>query len=204
MWKIPAKKRTTRIVSASAVKRVLDLLSVYPPTHLKMFGQKRNTHKLLRSNHPYYRNVAKHLWENLRLLNSKILSIFGSTHLWTHTFCNVVCQVTLPCVSYRLQFTISTSLCCYSFRAEFLIKWFYSAHTSGWGTWSKLRGNEFIKPATVTIRLNQLTTLVKVVTIPISFPKLYLKEHSKTFIGHNMAHLQMRSNSINSGFVMRQ
>ncbi len=35
MWKIPAKKRTTRIVSASAVKRVLDLLSVYPPHSLE-------------------------------------------------------------------------------------------------------------------------------------------------------------------------
>ncbi len=34
MWKMPAKKRIqTRIVSASAVKRVLDLLSVCPATH---------------------------------------------------------------------------------------------------------------------------------------------------------------------------
>ncbi len=62
MWKMPAKKCIqTRIVSASAVKRVLDLLSVCQATHLKMFREIRNTHKLLRSNHPYYRNVAKHL-----------------------------------------------------------------------------------------------------------------------------------------------
>ncbi len=34
MWKMPAKKCVqTRIVSASAVKRVLDLLSVCPATH---------------------------------------------------------------------------------------------------------------------------------------------------------------------------
>ncbi len=40
MWKMQAKERIqsqTRIVSASAMKRVLDLLSVCPPTHLKMF-----------------------------------------------------------------------------------------------------------------------------------------------------------------------
>ncbi len=43
-------------------------LSVCPATHLKMFMQKRNTHKLLRSNHPYYRNVAKHLWRELQII----------------------------------------------------------------------------------------------------------------------------------------
>ncbi len=40
MWKMQAKERIqsqTRIVSASAMKRALDLLSVCPPTHLKMF-----------------------------------------------------------------------------------------------------------------------------------------------------------------------
>ncbi len=36
-------------------------LSVSPANHKMMFRQKRNTHKLLRSNHPYNRNVAKHL-----------------------------------------------------------------------------------------------------------------------------------------------
>ncbi len=80
MWKMPAKKRIqTRIVSASAVKRELDLLSVCPATHLKMFRQKRKTHKLLRSNHLFYKNVANISGENLRLLNSKIISIFRST-----------------------------------------------------------------------------------------------------------------------------
>ncbi len=41
MCKMPAKKRIqTRIVSASAVKRVLDILSVCLATHFKMFRQK--------------------------------------------------------------------------------------------------------------------------------------------------------------------
>ncbi len=66
MWKMPAKERIqTRIVTASAVKRVLDFrhrLSVCPATHTEDAQAKRNTHKLLGSNHPYYRNVAKHLW----------------------------------------------------------------------------------------------------------------------------------------------
>ncbi len=48
MWKMLAKERIqTRIVAASAVKRVLDFrhqLSVCPATHLKMFRQKINIH----------------------------------------------------------------------------------------------------------------------------------------------------------------
>ncbi len=68
MWKMPAKKR---------MKKVLDLLSVFPATHLKMFRQKRNTHKLLRSNHPYYRNVAKHLWRE-----PQIIKLEYSFHIW--------------------------------------------------------------------------------------------------------------------------
>ncbi len=52
--------RLRALVSASAVKRVLYFLSVCSATHLKMFRQKRNTHKLLHSNP--YRNVVKHLW----------------------------------------------------------------------------------------------------------------------------------------------
>ncbi len=120
MWKMPAKERIqTRIVSASAVKRLLDLLSVCPATHLKMFRQKRNTHKLLRSNYPYYRNVAKHLWRE-----PQIIKFENSFHIWINIgyICertlSAMSRVTLPCASYRLQFTVSTSLCCYSFRAE--------------------------------------------------------------------------------------
>ncbi len=69
MWKMPAKERIqTRIVSASAVKRVMDLLSVCPATHTEDVQVKRNTHRLLRSNHPYYRNVAKHLWRESQII----------------------------------------------------------------------------------------------------------------------------------------
>ncbi len=93
MWKMPAKKRIqTRIVSASAVKRVLDLLSVCPPTHLKMFRQKRNTHKLLHSNHPYYRNVAKHLWRE-----PQIIQFENSFHIWINI--GYICECTLSAMS---------------------------------------------------------------------------------------------------------
>ncbi len=81
-------------ISASAVKRVLDLLSVCPATHLKMFRQKRNTHKLLRSNHPYYRNVAKHLWRK-----PQIIKLENSYHIWINI--GYICERTLsemPCV----------------------------------------------------------------------------------------------------------
>ncbi len=78
MWIMPAKERIqTRIVSASAVKRVMNFLSVCPAAHLKMFRQKRYTHKLLRSNHPYYRNVAKYLWRG-----PQIITFENSFHIW--------------------------------------------------------------------------------------------------------------------------
>ncbi len=92
MWKIPAKERIqTRIVSASAVKRVLDLLSVCPATHLKMFRQKRNN-KLLRSNHPYYRNVAKHLWRE-----PQIIQFENYFHIWINI--GYICKRTLSAMS---------------------------------------------------------------------------------------------------------
>ncbi len=104
MWKMPAKERIqTRIVSASAVKREKDLLSIFPDTHLKMLRQKRNSHKLLRSNHPYYRNVAKHLWRE-----SQIIQLENYFHIWINI--GYICECTLsvmsrdmlPCASYRL------------------------------------------------------------------------------------------------------
>ncbi len=80
MWKMPAKKRIqTRIVSASAVKRVLDLLSVCPATHFKMFRQKEtpiNYYAVIILFTEMWQNISG---ENLRLLHLKILSIFGST-----------------------------------------------------------------------------------------------------------------------------
>ncbi len=113
MWKMPAKKRIqTRIVTASAVKRELDLLSVCPATHLEDVQAKKNK-KLLRSNHPFYRNVAKHLWRE-----PQIITFENSFHIWIN-----ICECTLFAMSrhvssntsvriYRLQLTISTSLCC--------------------------------------------------------------------------------------------
>ncbi len=72
MWKMPAKKHIqTRIVSASAVKRVLDLLSVCPAAHLKMFRQKRNYYAAIILITEMWQNISG---ENLRLLNWKILS----------------------------------------------------------------------------------------------------------------------------------
>ncbi len=93
MWKMPAKKRIqTRIISASSVKRVLNLLSVCPATHLKMFRQKRNTYKLLRSNHPYYRNVAKHHWRE-----PQIIQFENSFHIWINI--GYICERTLSAMS---------------------------------------------------------------------------------------------------------
>ncbi len=105
MWKMPAKKCIqTRIVSASEVKRELDLLSVCPPTHLKMFRQKRNTHKLLRSN-PYYRNVAKHLWKE-----PQIIQFENSFHIWINM--GYICERTLSAsnTSVRVLQTVTYNL----------------------------------------------------------------------------------------------
>ncbi len=120
MWKLPAKERIqTRIVSASAVKRVLDFrhqLLVCSATHTEDVQVKRNSHKLLRSNNPF-RNVSKHLWRE-----PQIIQFENAFHIWINT--GYICERTLSamsllCASYRLQLTITTSLCCYSFRAEF-------------------------------------------------------------------------------------
>ncbi len=125
MWKMSVKKRIQiRIVFASAVKRLLDLLSVCSATHVKMFMQKRNTHKLLRSNHPYYRNVAKYLWREFQIIQfeNDVHICINIGYICECTFCNVACHASvrvLQTVSYRLYLTISTSLYCYSFRAEF-------------------------------------------------------------------------------------
>ncbi len=68
----------------------------------------------------YYRNVTKHLWRE-----PQIIKFENYFHIWINI--DYICErtlstmsrVTLPCASYRLQFTMSTSLCCYAFRAEF-------------------------------------------------------------------------------------
>ncbi len=79
MWKMPAKKRIqTRIVSASAVKRVLDLRFA-PPLTWRCTGKKEtpiNYYAAIILITEMWQNISG---ENLRLFNSKILSIFGST-----------------------------------------------------------------------------------------------------------------------------
>ncbi len=113
---MPAKECIqTRIVSASAVKRVLDF-------RFEDVQRKINTHKLLCSNHPYYRNVAKHLWRE-----PQIIKFENSFHIWINM--GYICERAhsamsrvesrFRTLSYRLTFTITTSLCCYSFRAVF-------------------------------------------------------------------------------------
>ncbi len=75
MWKMPEKERIqTRIVAASAVKSAGLLASTFglPRHSLEDVQAKRNTHRLLRSNQ-MWQNISG---ENLRLLNSKVLSLF--------------------------------------------------------------------------------------------------------------------------------
>ncbi len=122
MWKMPAKERIqTRIVAASAVKRVIDLLSVCPPTHLKMFREKETPISYYATQQS---SLITEMWqnisgENLRLLHSKMLSIFGSTLAIFVNAHFLHCCVPPFCARLTVQLTIATSLCCYSFRAEF-------------------------------------------------------------------------------------
>ncbi len=53
---------------------------------------KRNTHRLLRSNHPYYRNVAKHLWRE-----PQIIKLENAFHIWINI--GYICERTLSAVS---------------------------------------------------------------------------------------------------------
>ncbi len=118
MWKMLAKESIqTRIVTASAVKRVLDFWhrhSVCPATHTEDIQAKRNTHKLLRINHPYYRNVAKrNLWRE-----SQIITFENAFHIWINigTFVNahfLQCHVSsntsmhiLQTATYNLNFIV--------------------------------------------------------------------------------------------------
>ncbi len=67
-----------------------------------------------------YRNVEKHLWRD-----PQIIKFENAFHIWINI--GYICEHTLSAVSrvnsrFRvrlLQLTITTSLCCYSFRAEF-------------------------------------------------------------------------------------
>ncbi len=78
MWKMPAKECIqTRIVSASAVKRELDLLSVCPPTLLKMFRQKETPISYYAAIILNYINVAKHIWREAQIITFEFFF-----HIW--------------------------------------------------------------------------------------------------------------------------
>ncbi len=95
---MPTKERIqTRIVSASAVKRVPDLFSVCPPTHLKSSGKKEtpiNYYTAIIRITDMCKNISG---ENLRLLHSKMLSIFGSTSATSVNAHFLQCRVSRFC-----------------------------------------------------------------------------------------------------------
>ncbi len=64
MWKMPAKERIETIIVSSEESAGLSVPPPPPPHSLEDVQVKRNTRRLLHSNHPYYRNVAKHLWRD--------------------------------------------------------------------------------------------------------------------------------------------
>ncbi len=95
MWKMPAKEHIqTRIVSASAVKRVLDFrhqLSVCPATHLKMFRQKETPIGYYAAIILNYRNVAKYLWRE-----PQIIKFENAFHIWINI--GYICERTFSAV----------------------------------------------------------------------------------------------------------
>ncbi len=108
MQKMPAKERIqTRIVSASAVKRVLDFRFA-PPFTWRCSGKKKHPEATTQQS-ALITNVAKHLWREPQIITfENAFNIW--INLWTHTFCNVACRVTLPrvlqTVIYNLNFIV--------------------------------------------------------------------------------------------------
>jgi len=107
MWTMPAKDTFKNKISRSISGEEGAGLSASTfgwPRHSLDVQAKTNTHKLLRSNHPYYRNVAKHLWRE-----PQIITFENALHIWINigyicerTLSAMSCQVTLPRASYRL------------------------------------------------------------------------------------------------------
>ncbi len=78
MWKMPAKERIqTRIVAASAVKRVLDF------QHQLSVCKKETTIGYYAAIILNNRNVAKHLWRE-----PQIIKFENAFHIWMATFAN--------------------------------------------------------------------------------------------------------------------
>ncbi len=86
MWKMPAKERIETIIVSSEESAGLSVCTPpHPPHSLEDVQVKRNTRRILHSNHPYYRNVAKHLWIDYYIQNA--------FHTWINIGC--ICERTL-------------------------------------------------------------------------------------------------------------
>ncbi len=83
-----SNKNSLRISSKESAGLTFGL----PASHLKMFMQKRNTHKLQCSNHPYYRKVAKNLCRG-----PQIITFEKAFHIWINI--GYVCERTLTAMS---------------------------------------------------------------------------------------------------------
>ncbi len=109
---------SNKIVAASAVKRVLD--SRFVPRHsLEDVQVKRNTHRLLLQQSSLITEMWQNIsGENLRLLNLKMLSIYGSTFVNAHflqcrassnasvrVFCNLQSQLHCAVTPFEQNFT---------------------------------------------------------------------------------------------------
>ncbi len=137
-----ASEETRSNSLASAVKRVLDLLSVCPATHLNMFRQKRNTHNATTQQSSLLQKCGKTSLDSSDYdYEPQIITFENYFHIWFNI--GYICERTLSAMScvksrfrtlYRLQFTISTSLCCYSFRAEFhkIVSWQHQVFYYWW------------------------------------------------------------------------
>ncbi len=125
-WEMPVKKGIQNKNSHSIRGEESAGLTFGLPSHPLEDVQAKTKHKLLRSNHPYYRNVAKHLWRE-----TQIIKLENSFHIWINIgyICertlSAMLRVTLPCASYRLQFTISTSIVLLLISSRISQNWFH-------------------------------------------------------------------------------
>ncbi len=97
------------------------LIQLPPPLTLKMFRQKETPIGYYAAIILNYINVAKHLWRE-----HQIIKFENAFHIWINI--GYIFERTLSAMSrvksrFRARLTdyltIATSLCCYSFRAEF-------------------------------------------------------------------------------------
>ncbi len=121
MWKMPAKERIQIRSSHHQQWRECWTVGINsrfaPPLTWRCSGKKKHYYAAIILN---YRNVAKHLWREPQLIKFE-----NAFHIWINI--GYICERTLSAVSHvksrfrarLLQLTIASSLCRYSFRAEF-------------------------------------------------------------------------------------